>query len=71
LQVRAFLSFITLSGLPSLSDMLLVIGGGFWTWFVATILRDPLWVLLFWFRLGSSLSLSLFVPLFPVAGWFV
>jgi hypothetical protein len=45
----------------SLSDMLLATRGGFGTLFVPLSHSDPLWVLLFWLRFGSSL----FVPSFP------
>jgi len=46
--------------------MLLVISRAFETWFVLMALCDPLWVLLFWFKLRSSLSLFLVSP--PLAG---
>ncbi len=42
---------------PSLSEMFLVIGGAFETWYVPLPLSDLLWVLLCWLRFGSSLFL--------------
>jgi hypothetical protein len=63
------LFFIPFFALFLLSDMLFAIGGGFGIWFVLVPLCDPLWVLLFWLRLGSSFYVPSFLN--PVAGCFV
>ncbi len=62
--------FIVLIGFPALflTNMLLISGGGFGTWFIPMPHSDPLWVLLFWLGLGLSLFVPSFPPLFQNRG---
>jgi len=67
LQVKAFLNLFIFHVSLSFFEMVFMIGKGFETQFVPLPFCDPLWVLQFWLRLGSSL----FVLPFPFVGCFV